>query len=431
MDPQATMIPLVGLDIGKNVHVVRSYRSDTLEALAAPITLPNTQAGFERLVGHLNELLASYPTVHLGHEPTGIYYESLGRQLEQYYAPAVTTGHLIYHFVNPHLVKLSRQALQNGRRRKSDPIDTQAIARCLQLGQVLPAHFRDEAALRLEQWADQYRRTELEQRQVSNRLLVQLDRLWPGAFVNVRRFQAAHHDLETPIPLVQTHPLERKLVQALLTHCPNPYDVLALSEAEFLAFLRTAIGRAGLKTVRKVLRNARQALLPPPTVAQILSQGVTTEWQHYQQLAQQHEQLMAEAEGLVPGSVGAVLLSVPGLSPQLIARYLAGLTDVHRFLSADHVWAFAGFDPVFEQSGDGHWVGHISKHGDPVFRDTLFLIGQSTARHCPPIAETFRRAYRGQKKRRVLATLHAAHKANRLLYHLLIHQEPYVPTDHH
>ena len=87
-------------------------------------------------------------------------------------------------------------------------------------------------------------------------------------------------------------------------------------------------------------------------------------------------------------------------------------------------------DPVYHQSGDSAWVGHMSKRGDPAFRDTLFLIGQSTARHCPPIRRAFQRAYRAQPRRRVLATLHAAHKANRLLYHLLRFKEVYCP-DHH
>jgi transposase len=112
------------------------------------------------------------------------------------------------------------------------------------------------------------------------------------------------------------------------------------------------------------------------------------------------------------------------------ARYLAAVGDVDRFPSADHLWAFGGFDPVYEQSGDSVWVGHLSKRGDPAFRDTLFLIGQSTARHCPPIRQAFQRAYRGQPRRRVLATLHAAHKANRLLYHLLRTQEVYCPAAH-
>src|SRR5512145_451138 len=99
--------------------------------------------------------------------------------------------------------------------------------------------------------------------------------------------------------------------------------------------------------------------------------------------------------------------------------------------SADPIWAFAGFDPVLVQSGDTSRLGHISKHGDPALRDTLYHIGHSLTRHCPPITEAFHRAYHGHRNRRVLAILHAAHKANRLLYHLLLHQEPYDPSLHH
>ncbi len=422
-------IPLVGLDIGKNVHMVGSYRSDSLEALHEPFSLYNTRPGFERLASHLEQLLSDYPVVELGNEPTGIYYEGIGRQIQVRFDRALQAGRLVYHLVNPHLVKLSRQALQDGRRRKSDAIDTQAIARCLQLKQVMPVHFLTAQALDFEQWAIRYQRSEHDKRMVGNRLLAQLDRLWPGAFVNVKRFEIAHADLEAPVPLVQTRPLERQLVRALLTHCPNPYDVLAFSETELLAFLRKHVGgRPGLSTTRKVLRNVRQSLLPPPDVAAVYTVAIAQDWRHYQQFEQDQAQLMTEAERLVPCSPAAVLLSVPGISVYLAARYLATIGDVHRFPSADHVWAFAGLDPVYQQSGDGAWVGHLSKRGDPAFRDTLFLIGQALARHCPPISQAFRRAYRGQRRRRVLATLHAAHKANRLLFHLLLHQEPYDPA---
>lgn len=430
MEGNFTLLPLVGLDIGKNVHVVGSYRSDTLEALEKPFKLTNNRAGFAVLADYLDGLLARYGIVELGNEPTGVYYEAFGRQIQQRFGQALENGQLRYHLVNPHLVKLSRQALQNGRRRKSDAIDTQAIARCLQLGQVMPIRFATGQGLLFEQWAARYRCCESAKRQLRNSLLAQLDWLWPGAFINVKRFAAAHPDLAVPVPLVQTRPLERKLVRALLTHCPNPYEVLAFTEAEMLAFLRESVGRIGLGTVRKVLRNARQALLPPPEVAAIYSTHLAHEWRRYQELEHDQAQLIAEAEQLVPTSPAAVLVSVPGMSAYHAARYLAGVGDAHHFPSADHIWAFAGFDPIFEQSGDGGWVGRLSKRGDPAFRDALYLIGQSTARHCPPVAEAFRRAYRHQPRRRVLATLHAAHKANRLLYHLLIHQEPYCPADH-
>jgi hypothetical protein len=78
----------------------------------------------------LDHLLGTYAVVELAHEPTGIYYESIGRQILARFGEALAQRNLLYHQVNPHRVKLSRQALQNGRRRKSDAIDTRAIARC-------------------------------------------------------------------------------------------------------------------------------------------------------------------------------------------------------------------------------------------------------------------------------------------------------------
>jgi transposase len=432
MQENGSPIPLVGVDIGKNIHVVGSYRSDTLAALHEPFNVYNSRPGFERLAGHLEKLLSEYAVVQLANEPTGVYYEGMSRQLQAHFKSALSDGRLRYHLVNPQLVKLSRQALQNGRRRKSDAIDTQAIARCLQLGQVMPVHLPSAQALDFEQWAVRYQRSERDKRTVRNRLMGQLDRLWPGAFINVKRFEAAHAELDSPVPLVQTRPLERQLVRALLTHCPNPYDVLAFTESDMLDFLQEYVGgRPGLHTTRKVLRNVRQALLPPPEVAAVYSLAVTEDWRRYQQLEHDQAQLMTQAQRLVPDSPAAVLLSVPGISVYLAARYWAAIGDIQRFPSADHIWAFAGLDPVYQQSGDGLWIGQLSKRGDPAFRDTLFLIGQSTARHCPPITQAFRRAYRAQRRRRVVATLHAAHKANRLLFHLLLHQEVYCPSAHH
>jgi transposase len=232
------------------------------------------------------------------------------------------------------------------------------------------------------------------------------------------------------VPLVETRPLERKLVQAILTYCPNPYDVLTFSLEEMVEFLRDHLGRGGEKTARKVLHNVRQALLPPEAVARILAHGVQAEWQAFQHCLALEAQLEAEAETLVPWSPAAVLVSVPGMSPYHAARYLAGIGDAARFPSPDHIWSFAGFDPILTQSGDTQRLGLISKRGDPAFRDTLAQIGRSLADHCPPLSAAYQRAYRGHPKRRVLATLPAARKANRLLYHLLLAQEPYCP-DHH
>lgn len=431
MNVSITTIPLVGLDIGKNVHVYGTYRGEDLEPLGAPVKILNNRGGFTQLAGHLEGLMAGHAQVKIANEPTGIYYEAFGRQILEHFAGALAEGRLVYHLVNPRLVKEARTALQRGRVRKTDAIDTQAIARCLQQGDVLPAQFAEGDSLIFQQWARRFRRNQVEMRRLRTQIVLDMDQLWPGAFINLTRFKREHPDLEPPVPLVETRPLERKLVQAILTYCPNPYDVLELSVEEMIDLLREAVGRGGVVTARKVLRNAHQALLPPPDVAALLTDALTQDWQRFQACLALDAQLEADACQMVAGSPAEILVSVPGMSPYHAARYLAGLGDPARFPSAEHIWAFAGFDPILLQSGDTRRLGHISKRGDPAFRDTLYRIGHSLTCHCPPIAEAFQRAYRGQRSRQVLATLHAAHKANRLLFHLLREQETYVPALHH
>jgi hypothetical protein len=160
-------------------------------------------------------------------EHSGIYYEAFGREIPTQFAEPLASKRLEYYLINPHLVKEARTVLQRGRVRKTDAIDTQAIARCLQQGDVMPARLPDGHALLFQQWALRFRRTQHNKRRLENHLMTQMDRLWPGAFVNVKRFKRQHPDLDPPVPLVETRPLERKLVQVILTHCPNPYDVLA------------------------------------------------------------------------------------------------------------------------------------------------------------------------------------------------------------
>ena len=291
-----TTTPLVALDIGKNVHVYGTYRIEDLTPMSEPVKIYNNRVGFEHFAHHIDALLARYTTVKLAHEPTGIYHEAFGRAILTQFAEVLATEQLEYYLVNPHLVKEARTALQRGRVRKTDAIDTQAIARCLQQGDVTPARFPDGQSLLFQQWVLRFRRNQLDKRRLQNHLMQQLDRLWPGAFINVKRFKRQHPDLEPPVPLVETRPLERQLVQAILTHCPNPYDVLAFSVEEMVEFLRDYLGRGGEKTARKVLRNVRQALLPPEPIARILAQRVQEEWQAFQHCLTFEAQLEAEAD---------------------------------------------------------------------------------------------------------------------------------------
>jgi transposase len=431
MYPDSTILYVV-LDIGKNVHWLAAYAGFELQPVVEPFEVRSDRPGFERVTAVIDGLLGCglYDRVVLGHEPTGIYHEAWARALMERYAPhrhGGATPPLDYRFLNPLLTKRQREQLAQGRKRKTDASDLQAMAYCLRddLGQ--PAFLATDQQLRLQLWGNAYRQNHRQRRLLTIFILSQLDRLWPGMVVNVQRFRNMHPHLEVPVPLVLSKPLERQRVRAILTHCPDPHHFLALGQTGIQAFYRTHIGRCGGATAHLAFHLVQNALLPPPQVAALLAQQLQTDFTRYLALEQDFLALTQHAETLVPDSSAAVLTTMPGLSPVLAARYLAHLGHPQRFIQAAEVWSLAGFDTVTQQSGDFRRVGHISRKGHPGLRDTLYLIGLHTAQRIPAIARAKQRALaRGMGD--VGATLHAAHKANRICHHLLFNQEAFDPN---
>lgn len=420
------------LDIGKNVHWCAAYAGYDLRPVVEPFKVRSDRAGFEQVTAVIDHLLADgrYERVVLGHEPTGIYHQAWARALYDRYA-AHRTGQawprLEYQFLNPLLTRRQREQMARGRKRKTDPLDLRAIACCLRDGQGQPAFVPTGQMVRFQLWGQAYDQTRRALLSQSVQLISQLDRLWPGLVVNVDRFRRAHPELEPPVPLVLSKPLQRQRVRVLLEHCPNPHHFLALGPEGIQAFYRRHIGRCGSATAWQAFRLVENAVLPPPEIAELLAERLHETFRFFCTLEQRLQALEAEAERLVPGSPAQVLTTIPGLSAVLAGRYLAHLGHPQRFVSAAEIWAFAGFDLVTEESGDFRRVGHISKKGDPGLRDTLFLIGLHTAQHVPAIAQARQRALkRGLGK--TGAILHAAHKANRLCHHLLYHQRVFDPN---
>jgi transposase len=421
----------VTLDIGKNVNCFGAFAGYELKPVIAPREVRTDRIGFEQVTTAIDALLAggAYERVVLGHEPTGVYHENWARALAERYQ-AHRTGQqqppLDYCFLNPWLSNRRRDELNRGRKRKTDPNDLKAIASCLRDGLGQPAFLASDQNLRFQLWGRAYLQNRQERHRLATSLLAQLDRLWPGAVVNLKRFRKAHPKLEPPVPLIASRPLERQRLRTLLQHCPNPYHFRELGPGGIQRFYRTHIGRCGSATARLAFNVVRNAVLPPPEVAELLAEQLQLDFQHFLSLEQQFQRLELQAAELVPGSPAQVLTTIPGIGDFLSARYLAHLGHPQRFLKASHVWAFAGFDLVTEESGDFRRIGHLTKKGEPAFRDTLYLIGFNAAKNIPAIARTKRKAL-ARGKGQVGATLHAAGKANRICHYLLYHQLPFDP----
>jgi hypothetical protein len=189
------------------------------------------------------------------------------------------------------------------------------------------------------------------------------DQLIPGAFLNTRRFARAHPDLPVPKPLA-TRPLERQMVEALITLCPNPYDILKLGQKGIIDLFHEHSYRCGPKTADKILSVVRRSLLPPSDVAPAFATILQREFEHYQLLASQQQKGIDNLELLLPTTSARHLLPIPGTSPHLVARYLTGVGNVDDVLFADQVWAKAGMNPSVYISGDVIVYGEMSKQGN-------------------------------------------------------------------
>lgn len=423
----------VALDIGKNLHTLAAYAGPQLQPICDPQPVPAHQAGLSTLTDLLERLLADrrFDQVVFGHEPTGVYHLAWAHAIFDRFAAALRPDarpRLRYLWLNPYQTKLERLRLL-GRNRKTDPLDTLAIARGLASGLGTPASPPSPAQLAAQLWAERYRRLAHLQRRFALHLSTTFDRLWPGAHVKLARFQAAHPDAPTPTPLVTSKPFERLLIQALIQHAPDPYSLLPLSPDQLLAWLRRHLRRAGPATAQRLYDLLHRAVLPPPDIAALLAQHLQADFRAWLDLRRQLDALNDQAADLVKDSPAAVLTSIPGLSPSLALRYFAHIGQPERFAHAGQIWALAGFDPLPSDSGDAKHSGAISRKGDPALRETLFLIGLHTARACPPIAAAKQRALE-RKLSRVGAVIHAAHKANRLCWALLRSQQAYNPGRH-
>jgi transposase len=424
MQTDSNTTPLfIGIDIGKNVHCFGGYIGSQLRLIGPMQEVRNNRMGYEVFRSWLQGEIAhaGYHPIIVGLEPTGVYHEAWAYAIQQDFIQQID-----FRFLNPYQTRQKRRQLQNGRKKKTDPIDVEAIAHCLRDGQGNPACLPGQEAVRFDVWAAEFRQAYREQQRLQLNVLTQWDRLWPGVLVDVKAFEKAHPHLKPPEPLVRSRPLERQLVRILLSKNPNPYFWRTFSPPALQAFFHEQGLRCGPVTAERIVQTAQEALLPPPYFADILTERLRKDFGHFLELAVRLEQLKQQAEILVPHSPAAVLTTIPGIGAYLAAQYLAYVVDPHRFECADQIWSLAGFDVQQNDSGDRRQMGRITRRGDPAFRSVLFAIGLNTSQYCPAIAHAKQQALKHGKKR-IGAIIHAAHKANRMCFYLLLHQVPDDP----
>lgn len=416
------------LDIGKNAHWATALTAAG-EELVRPFKLPTTHTGLNRFLALTDSLIdpSRFDLVLLGNEPTGVYHEPWARALMDHYAAHLAkqvAPRMDYVFFNPYQVKLARQQTHL-RHRKNDPRDLAAMFDLMTRGLGHPAFLPTGIEMLIRNEVGFVRAQSRLLARLDRQLLQQFDRLWPGAVVNVSKFSKAHPDMDKPTPIIQTNPFQRQRLRILLQHCPNPYDLCALSDQEILDLYRKHAGRAGPALINTLRTWANNAVFLPENVCASLATQVHRLFAQYAYTETLIEDAHGRIEPLVPLTPARHIPDVPGLSTTDAARYLALTGSASRFHRAAEVWSLVGFDPITDGSGDDpDRVGHISKRGDPAARDALYQMGYRTALHYAPFSLTFLDAY-DRSRSEVKATIHTAHRVNRLCFHLVHNDEPF------
>jgi transposase len=124
----------------------------------------------------------------------------------------------------------------------------------------------------------------------------------------------------------------------------------------------------------------------------------------------------------------SLLTSIPGVGVRTACLLLAELGDVRRFASARKLVAFAGLTPArFESGSSVVRRARISRLGSAHLRRLLFMPSLAAIRYNPLVKVFFDRLVERGKNRKV-ALIACMAKLLRLVYAVLVHQQPFDPA---
>jgi hypothetical protein len=422
------------LDIGKNVHWMRA-ETGAGRVVHPPQKLLSNRIGYTYwrqcalswLTGGQFDLLVT------GHEPTGIYHENWCYRILSDFAPYLAEEarpHMLYRFINPYQSKLERKKLML-RPRNTDPIALWAISNLLRQGQGNPATLPNPDMALLHQYVFFAHQAARKLKAIRIDINRQFDRIWPGAVMNVKRFQQAHPDLPIPIPIVKSKPLERESVRLFLEHCPNPYHVQDLGLEGIIHLFHEHDLRCGSVTAGRILDCAHNSLPYPPEMVEVYIQGLQLLLDDEAHWLQRRQWAEEQLKIIVLDTPARHLISIRGIASLQAAYYLDLVGYPLRFDWADQVWAFVGFDTALNQSGDDNPDKrfHITRRGDPFYRNLFSWMGIQVAGHHPTFGQTFIAA---EERGMGLwgAALHTGHKVHRTCFRLLLDDRPYRDDTH-
>ena len=341
----------IGIDVSKDKHdiCIKNNAGNVLKRFQ----IRNNKRDLNKLYTTVNEFkldIGDNIGVFFGMEATGIYSFPLYSALKR----------------DGHLVKLYNPIQTNGyrkmeiRKTKTDSIDSAIIADMLRYHEPPVVTAIDNLELYQLRELCRVRQRNVEKRTKCKIQLVRdIDTVWPG-YQSVMRS------------------VYGKTSIALLKEYSVPSNVAAKSFEEVYEiikqFSRSQITRARAEEIYNHAENT----LAVPEIDSIVTIEIKT---LISEIELYNEQILTIVTMMkqTMKKINSKITTIPGIATITGATILGEIGDIGKFSSAKKLVAFAGLDPITNQSGKfENKTGHISKRGSPQLRSALFMAANVT-----------------------------------------------------
>jgi transposase len=114
-----------------------------------------------------------------------------------------------------------------------------------------------------------------------------------------------------------------------------------------------------------------------------------------------------------------LLRTIPGVGPRTAEAFVAYVDDVRRFARVRQVGCYLGLVPCQDSSAGKDRLGHITGDGPATVRMLLCEAAWQSVRRSPSMKAFFERVGRGERDRRKIALVAAAHRLARAMAAML------------
>lgn len=344
----------VGIDVSKRKSTVAILRPGG-KSVVKPFDVPHLSADFQSLIKQIRELDGETRIVM---ECTGRYYEPVARELSQ-------AGFFVS-AVNPQIIRNFLGQDNPLRKVKTDKADSVKIARyTLDSWDKLKQYtLMDELRSQLKTMNRQFDFYMKHKTAMKNNLIGLIDQTYPGAntyFDSPAREDGSQKWVDFLDTYWHVDCVRKRSLNAFTDHyrkwCGRKKYNFSKSKAE------------------EIYGKAKELIpiLPKDSFTKRIIKQAIEQLNSASQTVEQLRSLMNETASRLPEY--PVVMAMKGVGPSLGPQLMAEIGDVTRFTHKGAITAFAGVDPGVNGSGDYSQKSvHVSKHGSPVLRKTLFQV---------------------------------------------------------